>query len=309
MASGSYGIVRGADVRAEDVDIFIHYTPSRTNSGVPLRKLTPSEVEEMLIKVDNPGNTSGESEIFGGLYTLNLKAVDFSNNGFYSIILKPREIRTKIVSCGVLSSYPDTKGIIFDINQVGSEFSELFKNDNLIGYRVEYLQMVYNGFERKQQNYFTIITSNNFAVPTLNNDPSSTIQSTRYVFDDSLTSSLSFCTVTPASAPNVKPNAFPYIGVINQEVIITNTFFDPITIEVEMVEHDIETLAYALMANQTKSLEDGIYTIYNFNNEIYKQYDLYEIKEEFTGQPLFEIREERSGIDFTKQFNQVININ
>lgn len=309
MATGSYGIVRGADVRPQDVDIFVQYVGSRTQTTNQLRKLTNNEVEDMLVKNENPGNTTSESEIFGGLYTLNLKATDFSDLGFYTIVIKPKEIRTKIVACGVLSSYPDVKGIIFDVNQVASEFTGVFDNNNLIGYRVEYIKVDYDGIERKENNYFTIITSNNFAVPTLNNDPSSIIQSTRYVFDDSSTSTLSFCTVTPSSAPNVRPNVFPYIGVIDQEVIITNTFFDPITIEVEMVEHDIETLAYALMANQSKSLEDGIYTIYNFNDEIYKQYDLYEIKEEFTGTPLFEIREERGTIDFTKQFNDVKSTN
>jgi hypothetical protein len=63
-------------------------------------------------------------------------------------------------------------------------------------------------------------------------------------------------------------------------------------IEVEMVQHDIETIAYSLFGNQTKSLDDGIYTIYNFNNDIYKQYNLYEIKDVYSGTPLFEVREE-----------------
>jgi hypothetical protein len=50
-----------------------------------------------------------------------------------------------------------------------------------------------------------------------------------------------------------------------------------------MVQHDIETIAYSLFGNQTKSLDDGIYTIYNFNNDIYKQYNLYEIKDVYSG--------------------------
>jgi hypothetical protein len=79
-------------------------------------------------------------------------------------------------------------------------------------------------------------------------------------------------------------------------------------VEIEMVEHDIETLAYGLFGNQTKSLEDGIYTIYNFENQIYKQYNLFEIKDQFTGTPLFEVREERDNIDFTKTFDNVSNI-
>jgi hypothetical protein len=35
-------------------------------------------------------------------------------------------------------------------------------------------------------------------------------------------------------------------------------------IEVEMVQHDVESLAVALLGNQTKSIDDGIYTYYNF---------------------------------------------
>jgi hypothetical protein len=79
-------------------------------------------------------------------------------------------------------------------------------------------------------------------------------------------------------------------------------------IEIEMVEQDIETLAFALFGNQAKSIEDGIYTIYNFNNQIYKQYDLYEIKDRFTGKPLFEVRQQRTTIDFTKNFTTVTTV-
>jgi hypothetical protein len=78
-----------------------------------------------------------------------------------------------------------------------------------------------------------------------------------------------FVQYTPSSAPSFKPNAIPFIGNPQQDVIITNTFFNPVMLEIEMVEYDEETLAYALFSNQTKSLEDGIYTIYNFGNQIY----------------------------------------
>jgi hypothetical protein len=79
-------------------------------------------------------------------------------------------------------------------------------------------------------------------------------------------------------------------------------------IEIEMVEHDIETLAYVLYGNQTKSLEDGKYTVYNFNNEIFYQANIYEIKDKFTGKPLFEVREGTTEIDFSKQFNIITKI-
>ena len=92
-----------------------------------------------------------------------------------------------------------------------------------------------------------------------------------------------------------------------QDIIITNTYFNPVTIEVEIVEHDIETLAIGLFGNQTKSLDDGIYTLYNFNNDIYKQYNLYEVKDRFTGKPLYEVKEERTNIDFSKNYRDVTN--
>ncbi len=76
-----------------------------------------------------------------------------------------------------------------------------------------------------------------------------------------------------------------------------------------MVEHDIETLAYGLFGNQSKSITDGKYTIYDFDNNIYKQYNLYEIQDEFTNEPLFEIREEVDEIDDSKDFDDITNAN
>jgi hypothetical protein len=259
--------------------------------------------------MDNPNKVqSGISgfEIFGGMYTLKLPVAQFGVKGFYSIIIKPIEIRTKIVDCGVLSAYPDIKGILFDISTIPTNFISKFENNGLVGYRIEYLTTNTSAGDAKLNNFFRIITSNNRSEPVNQNLTNSSQKSIRYRFNDN--STLSFCTVSPSSASNVKPNALPFIGSPNQQVIITNTFFNPIMIEVEMVQHDIETLAFALFGNQSKSLDDGIYTIYNFSNDIYKQYNLYEIKDKFTGDPLFEIREERTNIDFTKTFANVTTI-
>jgi hypothetical protein len=307
MASGTYGIVRPADISPDDVEIFYHYTPSRDKVGnAVLQKLDPNEV---LIKMDNPNKIqSGVStfEIFGGMYTLKLPVATFGVKGFYTIIIKPVEIRTKIVDVGVLSAFPDTKGILFDLSSVPSAFTNKFENNGLVGYRIEYLNPNANGNDAKLNNFFRIITSNNRAEPVNQNLSNTNQKAIRYRFNDN--STLTYCTVTPSSASNVRPNTFPFIGQPNQEVILTNTFFNPIMLEVEMVQHDVETLAFALFGNQTKSLEDGIYTIYNFNNDIYKQYNMYEIKDVFTGTPLFEVREERASIDFTKTFTNITTI-
>jgi hypothetical protein len=126
----------------------------------------------------------------------------------------------------------------------------------------------------------------------------------RYRYVDGVTN-LMFCTLSPSSAPTNKPNAIPYIGQPNQEIIITNTFFNPITLDIEVAEHDFSTLAIALYGNQTKSIEDGIYTYYDSQNNIYKQYNLYEIRDQFN-ELLYEVRQDRgTNVDFSKNFTNI----
>lgn len=302
MATGTYGIVRPADITPEDVQIFYHFTPSRDSQGNTELKELPAN--EVLVRVNKtPTVDITLPEAFGGLYTLKLPTADFGVKGIYTIIIKPIEIRTKIVDAGVLSAYPDIKGIIFDLSTIPTNFQPKFENDGLVGYRIEYLDVTGVAENAKIPNFFRVITSNNRAEPVNQNLTNSNQKAIRYRFNDN--STLTFCTVSPASASNVKPNVLPFIGQPDQTVILTNTFFDPIMIEVEIVDHDIETLAFALFGNQSKSVEDGIYTIYNFTNQIYKQYNLYEVKDQFTGKPLFEVREERNSIDFSKNFNNI----
>ena len=299
MATGNYGTIRPADVSAQDIEIFYSFTPNRESvTEVDLQPLDPAQV---LVPASNPDNVN---EIFGGLYTLKLPTSVFGTKGFYSIIIRPKQIRARIQDCAVLIDNQDVKGIVFDINQIPLELQNRFENGNLVGYRIEYLKEQSGSGQDKIQNLFRIITSNNRALPITQNKGNSNA-SQAYTFNDNSTSI--FCTVTPASAPSFKPNATPFIGNPQQEVIITNTFFNPVMLEIEMVEYDEETLAYALFSNQTKSLEDGIYTIYNFGNEIYKQYNLYEVKDQFSGKPLFEVREQKFTIDPTKDFDDITN--
>ena len=161
--------------------------------------------------------------------------------------------------------------------------------------------------QKKVQNKFTIITSNNKVVPVSENLADTSDKALSYAFSETSNLSILYC-YTIIAAPSIKPNALPDIGVKNQNVIITNTFFNPMMLEVEMVEYDDEVISYALYGNQSKSMEDGIYTIYNFDNDIYKQYNLFEIKDKFTGQPLYEVREKRNQIDFSKDFGNLSQI-
>ena len=73
-----------------------------------------------------------------------------------------------------------------------------------------------------------------------------------------------------------------------------------------MVDYDLDSLAIALYGNQTKSITDGIYTLYDKDNNIFKQYNLFEQRDEF-GNPLYEVREDRGdNIDFSKAFNNIV---
>lgn len=298
MSVGNYGTIRPADVSVDDIEMFYHKTASRDDvSDTILQPLDPSEV---LVKVDNPNNAG---EIFGGLYTLKLPTSIFGSKGIYTIIIRPKQIRTTIVDCGVLASNSDVVGMVLDYSSIPASNRSSFENGQLVGHRIEYLNTNSASGEKKINNLFRVVTSNNRAEAVSENLSNSSQKSIRYRFNDN--STLVFCTLTPSSAPSVTPNALPYIGQPGQQIIITNTFFNPIMLEVEMVEHDDETLAFALYGNQSKSLEDGIYSIYNFENAIYRQYNLYEVKDQFTGKPLYEIREEKDNVDFTKDFGDI----
>jgi len=294
MATGNYGIIRSADVSPDDMDVFYHYTPSRDDVGnVTLIQLNPNTVVE---KIDHPVNPG---EIFGGLYTLKLPTNIFNQKGYYTIYIKPKEIRTTILDCGVLSALPGVRGIVFDAASIPADDVNKFENGGLVGYRIEYLTTSAASPEKKIQNLFRIITSNNKAEAVSQNLNNTSQKSLTYRYNDN--STLIFATLTPSSAPSVKPSAIPYLGVPGQSVILTNTFFNPLAVEINMVEYDIESLAIGLFGPQTKSIDDGVYTIYNFDNQIYKQYSLFEVKDQFN-KPLFEVREEKNNIDFSKDF-------
>jgi len=278
------------------MEIFFTYSPSRDIAPtLPLQSLSPTQV---IKRFNHPNPVGGGVPLFDGLYNLQLPVNNFSAKGIYNIVIKPKEIRTAITDCGSLSAFPNIKGIVLDINTLGIQDAS-----SLIGYRVEY----YNENGAKIPNFFRIITSANRTEAVNSNPTSSTQKSVRYRFNDS--SNLIFCTLTPSSAPNVRPNQFPFIGSPGQNISITNTFFNPITLEIDMVEHDIETLSYALYGNQTKSIVDGVYTIYDYQNRIYKQYDLFEIQDQFSSEPLYEVRQIKNNIDFTKDFNTITTPN
>jgi hypothetical protein len=278
----------------------MNYTPSRdvTDSFI----LTELDAQTLLKPYFNNTETGGNAgvEVLGGLYNLTLPAEQFNALGIYTLYLRPAQIRTRITDCGVLSALPNVKGIIIDISNVPVQFQNKFVPQGLVGFRIEYL----NADGSKIPNFFRVVTSSFFCEPVVTNEINTTQKSIRYRYVDG-SSNLIFLTLSPSSSPTNKPNATPFIGQPNQSIIISNTFFNPVTLEVEMVEYDISSLAIALYGNQTKSIDDGIYTIYDSENNIYRQYNLYEIRDQFNAL-LYEVRQSRgNNIDFSKNFTTI----
>ena len=300
MAIGSYGTIRPSDVSPQDVDIIMAYTPTRdVTDNYTLTSLNAQSILKPYFNNSETGGNAGV-EVLGGLYNLTLPAEQFNALGIYTLYLRPAQIRTVITDCGVLSALPNVKGIVIDLTNVPVEYQNKFVSQGLVGFRVEYL----NSDGSKIPNFFRVITSSFFCEPVVTNEVNTTQKSVRYRYVDG-SANLIFCTLSPSSSPTNKPNATPFIGQPNQSIIISNTFFNPISIEIEMVEYDISSLAIALYGNQTKSIDDGIYTIYDAQNNIYRQYNLYEIRDQFNAL-LYEVRQSRgTNIDFSKNFTNI----
>ncbi len=306
MAVGSYGIVRPSDISPQDVDIYYHYVANRlTTSEVTLKKLASQDI---LTPVFHNNETTDDNnapnvEILGGLYNLKLSSSDFSELGIYTLHIRPKQIRTTITDCGILASLPSVRGLIIDISNVPTEDRNKFTPQGLVGYRIEYINTNNN---TKIPNFYRVVTSSFYCTPIASNLTNTTQKAIRYQYTDQATN-LMFLTVTPSSAPSSKPNTVPFIGQPSQKIILTNTFLNPTTIEIEMVEHDATTLAHALYGNQTKAVAPGIYTIYDNNNNIYWQYNLYEIKDDLND-TLYEVRERKTDIDQSLDFDTITNI-
>ena len=72
-----------------------------------------------------------------------------------------------------------------------------------------------------------------------------------------------------------------------------------------MVENTINTVMSIIAGNQIKDVSNGILTYYDQDNQILKQFNLYELKDSVTNVPLYEVKEERSNIDETQNFDEI----
>jgi hypothetical protein len=167
----------------------------------------------------------------------------------------------------------------------------------LVGYQIEYFDT--NGV--KINNLTRIITSSDLVSVNVNNN---TVNqgATTYVLDPA--GSILFLTLTPDQGSLISNNVKVDLGVKNQKILISNTFFDPFYVEIEMVDQTIKTLSYALYGNSSRDLQTGILTYFNDQNLIYKQYNLFTRKSAFEYGNI-DVREQRSITNFNQEFSQI----
>ena len=294
--NNTYGIVRPSTLDvSKDVEIWYNYRPNRNTEGSGnFEKI--DDVSSILeaSKIDR-------KQVLNGMFNLSLPASIFGRIGIYTIYIRPKEIEATINDVGALAAYPDIRGIVVNLNDVDDNNRLLFSSDNLTGYRVEYFDD-----KNQRQDYYRLITSSNLCEPISQNLTSSNMNSNVYRYNES--GSLSFITLTPSTSPGFKPNANPYIGSPSQKIVITNTKFDPVCLEIEMVAHDIESIWTTLNGNTIRSLDNGIVTVYNDKGEIFTQHEFYTLKDNYNHTDKYEVKKDREGnISYNDDSDEIFN--
>lgn len=299
MAVGIYGTVRPSDTSLDDIDVFYNFTPNRGVENNEIFRLEPSDVLTPVLLPDGDDNElQGGDNLLEGLYNLRLPATTFNNIGVYTVYIKPKSFLSVIADCSVLSALPNVKGLVLDRNELPEN---LRSNNALQGYSIEY----FDDNNQKIRNTVRHVVSSNICSPTNENNGDTNQSSTRYRFDDG--GSLMFLQVSPSSAPNVKPNQFPFIGNTGGVIKISNTYFSPVVIEVDMVENTVESLANILIGEQIKDVDNGILSYYDKDRNIIKQYDLFKIKSDVGQVSTYEVKMKRDNIDETQDFDDIIS--
>lgn len=295
MSIGVVGTIKPADVSIDDISVYYNYSASRETSNTTMYEIVASDVLSYCY-LPTADQIANNENILEGLYDLKLPSSIFNQLGIYTIYIKPTTVTVPIYDCGVLSAMPTTKGIVLDSNILPQA---LKSNNAMQGYRIEYV----NSDGTKLRNVSRYVVTSNKTVAVTENVGTTQQKATRYRLDDA--GSLLFLQLTPSSSSEIKPNVLPFIGVPGQTIIISNTFFTPVTIEVEMVENDIQTLADALLGEQIKDADNGILTDFDSNRNIVHQWNLYTIKDSITGTQLFEVKEKRTNIDTSQNFDTI----
>ena len=295
-----YGTVRPSNINiSNDVEILYFYRPTRSSDPTNMNgfKVLDSSCLVPTYYDNSEGNTAATTNILG-LFELRLPLDIFNQKGYYTVYIRPKEVNVTLTDVSVLAAYPDVKGVV--INTRDNDLSGI---NDLTGYRIDYLEEGGGVTEISR-----LITSCNKCEPVMVTVSDSYPKATRYKLTDNTSNSLFFCTVTPSSSTNVKPNVTPFIGKAGGSVIISNTKFDPIMLEIEMVDNDIESLMNMVAGDQVMNRDKAIITTYNEDGEIFKQQDYYTVKDKL-GETLYTVKRNRATIDTEESYdNRISNV-
>ena len=287
MSIGIFGTKKLADVTVSDVDILYAFSPSRELLGdTSFQPLFPTITDADLKKMLGAD----------GIYKLRLPADKFNQLGFYSILIKPKTIQTVIQDCSYIVSSDNNnisiskKGIVIPASQFQSAGS-------IVGFQIEY----FDANNVKIKNLHRIITSSDLVSISANNNTINQGASS-YTLDPGGTTL--FLTVTPDEPSLVSSNSPVNIGQRGQTILISNTYFDPIALEVETTDMTLKTLGYGIFGNSTRNLENSVLSFFDDQNRIYRQYNLFSQKLAF-GSGSIDIREQRSIISPNSTFSDI----
>ena len=300
MANGVYGTNIPASISDENisnyVDIFYSYSETRNSSDVDGSKFEKLSAENLKNVV--AVSTEDSDNIVDGLYNLKLPTNIFGKKGFYTIYIKPKEVPVTILDVSTLHDFPNIRGIILDLNDLPNEVvGDATINNGLVGYRI-----IYRNDDGTRSGELRIITSNNKCEPVVS--VSTTTNAKTYSYQYNENSTYTFLTVTPSMPLSYKASSTPYIGKSTQKAYLVNTLFEPVCLELEMVENDIDTVTNILTGNQLRDLNRGLITTFDKNNNIIAQHEMSTLKSSDTGAPQYEIKENKSNnIDFTQTIN------
>lgn len=284
MSVGLYGNRKLADVDFNDVDILYAYAPNRTELGDLQWKPLFSNISNNEFR-----------KILGadGGYKLRLPSNVFNQLGFYMIQIKPKTFETTIQDCSFIVQNNDDdlqisrKGVIIPTLQFQ-------RRGALIGYQIEY----FDDNDQKIKNFHRIVTSSELvSVSPANN--SNNQGSTTYNLDPQGTQL--FLNLTPDEQSLIADGQQIDLGKAGQKILISNTFFDPKIIEVEMTDQTIKTLSYGIFGNSTKDLDTGVFSIFDESGNLYKQYNLFTRKKRFSDGRI-DVKEERDQINLDQNF-------
>lgn len=255
-SNGTYGTKRPANIDIDDCEIFYQYRPDRSTLDPDFTTFKKISTPDTLLEKQDYTDEGGTTAVLHGMYNLKLPLSIFDKTGIYTIYIKPKEIKKAISDSSTLIRYSNIRGIVIDNKDLNQNETE---NGGLVGYRVDYI-----GQDGERLNYSRLITSS-YKCAAVQTDNSTT----SYEYNNS--GNQLFCTLSPSTSLSFNSNDEPYIGKEGDEIILVNTKFNPVMVEVELVEHDIETITTMLEGPQIRNLHNSTITTFNKDGEIYHQ--------------------------------------